>query len=373
MFKKFTSNKVTFIGILLLFSLSCSGGENDDPIIPQIDPEVITPSNLTFSVDIIGTDVNNPNGNGSGVIQIIASATDAVSYGFRPGTGAEVINSSGDFEHTYTESGINTYTVEILAYSSTGHFIKTAKEVTISVSTNTNLVWSDEFDSNGSPDATKWNYNIGNGCPDLCGWGNSESQYYTSRTDNVIIEDGILKIIAKKEDYEGYEYTSARMKTEGDFDFKYGKVEIRAKLPEGGGTWPALWMLGSNITTVGWPACGEIDIMEHRGNAVGTVSSAIHTPSSFGNTVNKGTKFISDVTTEFHIYSVNWTSEKIEFSIDNIIHYTYNPSIKDSNTWPFNDNQFIILNVAMGGAFGGTIDPNFMEGTMEIDYVRVYQ
>jgi len=373
MLNKHISNKITFISILLILSLSCSESENGNRIPPPIDPEVIIPSNLSISIDIVGTDVNNPNGNGSGVVQIIASAVDAVSYGFRPGTGAEVLNTSGDFEHTYTESGINNYTVEVLAYSSTGHFIKTSKEITVSVSSNSNLVWSDEFDSNGSPDTTKWNYDIGDGCPNLCGWGNTESQYYTNRTDNVIIEDGILKIIAKKEDYQGSEYTSARMKTQGEFDFKYGKVEIRAKLPEGGGTWPALWMLGSNITSVGWPACGEIDIMEHKGNVPGTVSSAIHTPSSFGNTINKGTQFVSDVTTEFHIYSVNWTSEKIEFSIDDVVYYTYNPSVKDDATWPFEANQFIILNVAMGGTFGGTIDPNFTEGIMEIDYLRVYQ
>jgi len=373
MFSRYISHKITFIGVLFILLLSCSGSGNDGTTQPPIDPEVITPTNLSFTVDIIGTDSNNPNGDGSGTIQINASAIDAASYSFRPGTGAEISNSSGVFEHTYTEEGVSNYTVEVLAYSSTGHSIRTSKEITVSVSTNSNLIWSDEFNTNGSPDPNKWNYNIGNGCPDICGWGNSESQYYTSRTDNVIIEGGILKIIAKKENYEGYEYTSTRMKTQGELDFKYGKIEIRAKLPEGGGTWPALWMLGSNITTVGWPACGEIDIMEHRGNVLGTVSSAIHTPSSFGNTVNKGTKFISDATTEFHVYTVNWTSEKIEFSIDGIVHYTYNPSVKDSDTWPFDANQFIILNVAMGGTFGGAIDPNFTEGTMEIDYVRVYQ
>lgn len=235
------------------------------------------------------------------------------------------------------------------------------------------LIWSDEFDVNGAPDSAKWTYNLGDGCPNLCGWGNNEAQYYTNRVDNVLVENGVLKIIAKKENYQGSKYTSARMLTQGKFNFTYGKVEVKAKLPEGGGTWPAIWMLGSNISTVGWPACGEIDIMEHKGNDPGAVSSAMHTPSSFGETINKDAIFVSNVSTQFHVYSVSWTKEKIEFYVDDKLFYTYNPSKKNSETWPFDATQFIILNIALGGGFGGTIDSNFTEATMEIDYIRVYQ
>lgn len=128
---------------------------------------------------------------------------------------------------------------------------------------NQKLIWSDEFNLDGAPDATKWAYDIGTGD---WGWGNNEAQYYTSRADNVKVQNGVLKIIAQRENYSGSNYTSARIKTQGKFTFKYGRVEMRAKLPSGGGTWPALWMLGNNITTAGWPACGEIDIMEHLGN-----------------------------------------------------------------------------------------------------------
>ncbi len=373
MYFRSTFNIITILGIIVVFLLSCSDDESNASSSTDDEIEVIIPSELTFTINIAGKDANNLNGDGSGIIQCAVTATNATSYSFRPGTGAEVNNTTGIFEHTYTTSGINNYTVQVLAYSSTGHSVIASEEIAIAVATNTNLVWSDEFNSNGSPDTNKWNYDIGNGCPNICGWGNSELQYYTSRPDNVIIEGGILKINAKREDYSGYEYTSTRMKTQGKFDFKYGKIEIRAKLPEGGGTWPAIWMLGSNITSVGWPDCGEIDIMEHRGNDQGNASSAIHTPSSYGNTINKGSRYISDVSTEFHVYATNWTSEKIEFSIDDIIHYTYNPSIKDSNTWPFDANQFIILNVAMGGTFGGSIESGFTESTMEIDYIRVYQ
>jgi len=189
----------------------------------------------------------------------------------------------------------------------------------------------------------------------------------------VKVEGGFLKITAKKESYEGSDYTSTRMKTQGKFDFTYGRVEVRAKLPTGGGTWPAIWMLGSSIGSVGWPACGEVDIMEHVGNNQGHVSSAMHTPSSFGGTVNHDSQFFDNVSSEFHVYAVEWTSEKMVFSVDDKVHYTYNPPTKNSSTWPYYEPQFIILNVAMGGGFGGTIDSDFSSSTMEIDYVRVYQ
>jgi len=233
-----------------------------------------------------------------------------------------------------------------------------------------NLVWADEFNSPGSPSATNWAYDLGTG---QNGWGNGEVQYYTNRTDNITIADGILKITAKKENYQGSNYTSARIKTQGLYDLKYGRIDVKAKLPTGGGTWPAIWMLGSNITTAGWPACGEIDIMEAAGNNPGVVQGAIHTPSSSGATVNIKSKPVSDASSAFHVYSVNWSAKQISFLVDDVIFYTYNPEIKDGNTWPFDARMFIILNVAMGGTFGGTIDPNFTQSTLEIDYLRVYQ
>ncbi|QWX82835.1 glycoside hydrolase family 16 protein [Cellulophaga sp. HaHaR_3_176] len=234
--------------------------------------------------------------------------------------------------------------------------------------TYTNLIWSDDFDVDGTPNAANWTYDIGAG-----GWGNNESQYYTNSTDNAVVSDGTLKIIAKAETFNGSDYTSARLKSQGLFDFTYGRVDIRAKLPQAAGTWPALWMLGSNFETVGWPASGEIDIMEHVGNNLNVVQSAIHTPSSFGNTINKGETTATNVSSEFHIYSVNWSENEISFLIDDVIFYTYNPGVKDDQTWPFDENQFLIMNIAMGGTLGGTIDAAFTEDTMEIDYVRVYQ
>jgi beta-glucanase (GH16 family) len=155
--------------------------------------------------------------------------------------------------------------------------------------------------------------------------------------------------------------------------WRYGRIEVRAKLPTGYGTWPAIWMLGANFSTVGWPACGEIDIMEGIGNNPGFIQSAIHTPSSFGDTQNKGNTTIADASSEFHVYSVNWSENQISFLVDDEIYYTYKPDVKDGDTWPFDANQFLILNVAMGGTLGGTIDPAFTESSMEVDYVRVYQ
>jgi beta-glucanase (GH16 family) len=235
---------------------------------------------------------------------------------------------------------------------------------------NNVLVWADEFDTDGSPSSSKWTYDIGVGSG---GWGNNESQFYTNRADNVKIENGLLKITAKKESFSGSSYTSTRLKTQGKYSFTYGKVEVRAKLPQSAGTWPAIWMLGNNITTVGWPSCGEIDIMEQTGANKLKTSCALHTPSSFGNTVNVAEKSVVTATSEFHVYGVNWTPEKMDFSIDGVVFYTYNPSSKDANNWPFTADQFLILNVAMGGTLGGTIPSNFTESTMEIDYVRVYQ
>lgn len=236
-----------------------------------------------------------------------------------------------------------------------------------------NLVWSDDFNDDGAPDSGKWAFELGDGCPNLCGWGNQEAQYYTDRPENIVIENGVLKIIAKRESLGGSSFTSARIKTQGKFEFTYGKIEVRAKLPFGDGTWPAIWMLGSNINSVGWPRCGEMDIMEHAGKNLGKISSAIHTVSSSGNTVNKGEITVSNVESEFHIYGLRWTREKLEFSVDGNVYYTYNPASKNVETWPFTEKQFLLLNVAMGGTFGGNIDSNFTESSMEIDYVKVYQ
>jgi beta-glucanase (GH16 family) len=228
------------------------------------------------------------------------------------------------------------------------------------------LVWADEFNTKGAPDSTKWSYDIGTGD---WGWGNNEKEYYTNRSENVSIGKGKLKITALKENYNGSAYTSTRMLTRDKFHFTYGKVEVRAKLPAGVGTWPAIWMLGSNIKTAGWPNCGEIDIMEHKGCIPNKIYTTLHYPKHFGDKADGDSIMIKNAHTEFHIYSTEWTATSIKFYVDDVQVKSY---INDSAS-PFHKDFHIILNVAMGGNFAGPIDASITKASMEVDYVRVYQ
>jgi beta-glucanase (GH16 family) len=236
---------------------------------------------------------------------------------------------------------------------------------------NYKLVWADEFSNEGKPDAAKWMYDIGNGND---GWGNQELEYYTDRPENVACHDGLLTITARKEQYKGSNYTSTRMKTLGKYSFTHGILEIKAKLPGGKGSWPALWMLGESFPTDGWPGCGEIDMMEYAGKDVDLIHGSIHNTSSYGNTVNTKTAIYKNAETEFHIYSVEWTDKEIRFMVDGDNYYTYKPAVYNKDTWPFNDPFFIIMNVAIGGGFAGSfVDDSRFPKYMVIDYVRVYQ
>lgn len=344
--------------ILLVGYNSCSTSSPDD-----VEPLEL--SDLVIDVQVVGESATDPNGNGSGKINLSFSANNAEYYRINFGDGETRETSANSLSYTYVGAGTHTYQIFVSAYKG-NKFI--SQEISFTIFVSSALIFADEFNSSGAPNSSKWGYDLGAG-----GWGNNEAQYYTRRPENVIVENGVLKITARKENYEGADYTSARLLTQGKFSFTYGKVEVRAKLPVGGGTWPAIWMLGSNFPTAGWPACGEIDIMEHVGNQPGHVSSAIHTPSSYGGTVNYGATTLENVSSQFHIYSVEWTADKIQFAVDGNVFYTYNPTTKNASTWPFNSDQFLILNIAMGGSLGGTIDPNFNSGTMEIDYVRVYK
>lgn len=226
------------------------------------------------------------------------------------------------------------------------------------------LVWSDEFNYTGLPDSTKWGYNIGAG-----GWGNEESQYYSKRINNAVVKNGTLKIIAAKEKYQGSDYTSARLLTKNKFSFTYGKVSARAKIPVGKGTWPAIWMLGANDEQAGWPQCGEIDIMEHAGNRPNKIYGTLHYPGHSGGNGDGATMMVKNVAGSFHVYSMEWDSTAIRIYVDGKL----NHAVANSGNIPFNHDFFLIMNVAMGGGFGGSIDPAFKTATMEIDYIRVYQ
>jgi hypothetical protein len=225
----------------------------------------------------------------------------------------------------------------------------------------TDLVWEDDFNTDGAPNSANWTYDLGAG-----GWGNSELQTYTNNAENVVIEDGSLKIIAKA---NGASYTSARLKSEGLKEFTFGRYEIRAKLPASQGTWPAIWMLGANFSAVSWPAAGEMDIMEQKGNDKNTILSTIHYPGNFGGGGPSQSIELATSTTEFHNYTLEWTAAEIKFAIDDQVYHT----IPNDASLPFNADFFLILNVAIGGTLGGTVDPNFTEDVMEIDYIKVFQ
>lgn len=240
----------------------------------------------------------------------------------------------------------------------------TIKPLQDPITNYTNLTFADEFNVDGAPDPTKWSYDIGAG-----GWGNNEKQYYTSSSNNVIVQGGNLKITAKAEIFNSSNYTSARLKSENKYAFKYGKVEVRAKLPTGNGTWPAIWMLGQNYATNTWPSCGEIDMMEHNGNVPNIIHGSLHYPGRSGGNAFTNTLTIANASSEFHIYKTIWTPNSIKFYVDDIL---YN-SFQNNDTFPFNKDFFMIFNVAMGGNFVGSIDSNFVQSSMEIDYVRVYQ
>ena len=246
-------------------------------------------------------------------------------------------------------------------------------------------VWEDNFDTPGAVNSTNWHHQTQVIIPGV-GWANGEEQHYTDLEENSFVDtSGNLNIVAirKNRSDQGLtkSFTSARLNSK--FAFTYGRVDVRAKLPKGNGTWPAIWTLGKNIYepgafwhsshgTTSWPDCGEIDIMEHGLGATNHVSSALHTGSSSGNTENTLGINISDVNSNFHVYSMNWSPDQITFLVDGVGFYTYKPSDKNTATWPFDEDQFILLNVAMGG-ISGAVDPGFTESAMIVDYVRVYQ
>ena len=234
------------------------------------------------------------------------------------------------------------------------------------------LVWSDEFDGQ-VVSADNWTFETGSS-----GWGNNELQNYTAGNNAEII-DGKLIITARKvnDNTAVGSYTSSRMISRDKQEFTYGRMEIRAKLPSGTGIWPAIWMLGSNLSEVGWPACGELDIMEYVGYQPDIIHVNVHTNAGYGINGDGSSKVLESCEEEFHNYGLIWTENDLTFYIDtpdNITH-VYNPTIKNTDNWPFNDPQFFILNIAIGGNWGGVegVDNGIFAQTLEVDYVRVYQ
>ena len=244
------------------------------------------------------------------------------------------------------------------------------------------LIWSDEFSGNGAVNPENWFHQTQ--LPPGGSWWGGLIQHYTNRKDNAYVADGYLNLVSKRETFKDQgelkHYTSARLNAK--FAFTYGRIEVRAKLPEGIGTWPAIWMLNKNINedgaywdnqgfgTVNWPNCGEIDILEHWGKKQDYISSAVHNASSYGYKVeNLGGQKISGASNTFHVYTLDWTKDRMIFSVDGVEHFQYNPSVKNAETWPYDSDYYLILNIAIEP----DIDPKFTESSMKIDYIRVYQ
>lgn len=234
------------------------------------------------------------------------------------------------------------------------------------------LVWSDEFSYRGLPDSSKWKYEVGGH-----GWGNHELQYYTDhRPENARVEKGYLIIEARKEEMEKKSYSSARLVTKGRGEWTYGRIDVRARLPKGLGTWPAIWMLGAT-TPLKWPDDGEIDIMEHVGYDQGVIHASTHTRKYFHSigTQKTATITVADCSERFHVYSLDWDAETVTMLIDNKPYFSFKNEHTGNDAWPFNKPFYLLLNIAVGGDWGGQkgVDEKIFPVRMEVDYVRVYQ
>ena len=234
------------------------------------------------------------------------------------------------------------------------------------------LVWSDEFDTDTVPNSNNWGYDVGGS-----GWGNNELEYYTdARPENARIENGNLVIEARLEDFGGKHYTSARILTKGKASWTEGKSEIRAKLPSGVGTWPAIWMLSATNPLV-WPDDGELDIMEEVGFNPNVIYGTAHNKAFNGaqGTQKGGSTSIPDAQDSFHIYSIEWSSKAVTWSVDSVGYFTYTPPDYGFNYWPYTSDFFLIMNIAIGGNWGGQhgVDDSIFPQQMLVDWVHIYQ
>ncbi|HUX84945.1 MAG TPA: glycoside hydrolase family 16 protein [Chitinophagaceae bacterium] len=233
------------------------------------------------------------------------------------------------------------------------------------------LTWSDEFNYNGPPDPSKWEYDIGNGSN---GWGNQELEYYTSSPTNAWVANGYLTIEAKKENIAGFKYSSARLVSRTKAQWKYGKLVVRARIPSGKGTWPAIWMLGAE-QPLSWPADGEIDIMEEVGFQANIIHGSIHTTTTESGSPATSSIPVPTAQDSFHLYSIVWTPQLINIYTDSTKLLTYFNQGQGLTQWPFDSACYLLLNIAVGGSWGGQqgVDTSAFPTDMVIDYVRVYQ
>ena len=355
-----TALRLSSAAIIIIFGglIACGGGGGGSI---QATPEPITtPTDNTAPVITVIGSLSLTIEQGTSYVDSGARANDAVDGSVTAAASGTVPDTAGVYIITYT------------ATDNSGNSATAERTATVVAGT---VVGPQAVDSE------KWFHQTR--LPDGNGWYNGEIQHYTNRIENAYVSDGTLKIVAIRESFTDQgrtkQFTSARLNSK--YAFTYGRIDVKAKLPQGFGTWPAIWMLGKNITenggyfqtqgfgTVGWPASGEIDIMEHWGSREQNyVSSALHTPSSSGNTVNAGGQYIATASTEFHVYSLDWNADRMIFSVDGNPHYTYAPNDKNASTWPFDTDQYLLLNFAIEPSIANS----FNQGEMEVDYVRVY-
>lgn len=359
--------------LILLTSLSviflaCKKKTTDNP--------VTLPTNINTEITITG-----------GLVNVKVSAENANFYSVIFFNGLDSIyleSTDGNASYSFNQSG--TYTVKSKAHTTHTSFIEKIESVNVFIAGPSSgapttgystplsypgytLAWNDEFTS--STLSSDWIFDIGIG---NSGWGNNELQHYTNQ--NYSISNGILEIKAKKENFNAQQYTSTRIKTQGTKSWKYGRIDVRAATPYGKGLWPAIWMLGDNISSVGWPACGEIDIMELIGGTGtndrtthGTVHWSENGHASFGGSYSLTAGKLAD---NFHVYSIIWNSNSIKWLIDDIQYNQVN--ITSAEMSEFHENFFLILNVAVGGSWPGNPDEStIFPQTMYVDYVRVFQ
>lgn len=343
-----------------------------DPI-----PALVLPSNLQTTVTHVSGDVE---------VHATADSANFFTFTFYEGSDSTIIqNTTGIANYTYSNSGV--YSIRTRAHILEDKYIEKINQVVIFVDSSAtgaptsgyttpltypgySLVWNDEFD--GTSLSSDWTYDLGTGSG---GWGNNELQYYTNQ--NVQVNNGLLQITAKSESFGGQDYTSTRLKTQGIKSWKYGRIDVRAALPYGKGIWPAIWMLGDNINSVGWPSCGEIDIMELVGGAGAndrTVYGTAHwsdngSHAQYGNSKALASGKFAD---EFHVFSIVWTSSSITWMVDDVVYNTLD--VTPTQLSEFQEKFFLILNVAVGGNWPGNPDTStIFPQTMYVDYVRIFQ
>ena len=349
----------------------------------DIDPDDTNePENLT--VEVLSIDLETFE------VVIQAAALNTVNYRLYIGDAEnyEEENTTGLFIYTFPEAG--NYDFSIRAYGASGRYIKDSRQVSITQGQDPDpvplnrgystplqysgytLVWNDEF-SGTAVNEEFWSYDIGDGCPNNCGWGNNELEYY--RAENASVGNDVLTIEARRESFGGKEYTSAKLKTSGKKSFQYGRIDIRALLPQGKGIWPALWMLGDNISSVGWPQCGEIDIMEMVGgdNTDNEVHGTLHWDNNGHIYTGDGYSLPDSIFADsYHVFSIIWDVSKISWLVND--HQFYSLAIDDLAMSEFHQDFWFIFNVAVGGNWPGSPNSSTVfPQQMKVDYVRVFQ